>query len=73
MESMTDWAFSWPISTTDVLLVFRSAGWFDRWFCAIARRTLVVVHDISQVVSTGVMRLAHTHRVVCQIDIAVVA
>lgn len=37
------------------------------------RRTLVVVHHVPQVVSTGVMRLAHAHRVVRQIDITVVA
>lgn len=34
---------------------------------------LVVVHHVSQVVSTGVMRLAYAHRVVCQVDITVVA
>lgn len=37
------------------------------------RRTLVVVHHVPQVVSAGVMRLAHAHRVVRQIDITVVA
>lgn len=34
---------------------------------------LVVVHHVPQVVSAGVMRLAHAHRVVRQIDITVVA
>ena len=34
---------------------------------------LVVVDDIAQVVATRVMRLAHAHRVVGEVDIAVVA
>jgi hypothetical protein len=34
---------------------------------------LVVVYHVAQVVATGVMRLAHAHRVVGQVDIAVVA
>ena len=40
---------------------------------ASGRRTLVVVDDIAQVVATAVMRFAHTHRVVCEVDITVVA
>jgi hypothetical protein len=34
---------------------------------------LVVVDHVAQVVAAGVMRLAHAHRVVGQVDIAVVA
>lgn len=34
---------------------------------------LVVVDDIAQMVATGVVRLAHAHGVVGQVDIAVVA
>lgn len=34
---------------------------------------LVVVNDVAQVVATRVMRLAHTHGVVGEVDIAVVA
>lgn len=34
---------------------------------------LVVVDDIAQVVATRVMRLAHAHGVVGEVDIAVVA
>lgn len=37
------------------------------------RRTLVVVHNITEVVSPAIMRLAHAHRVVRKVDIAVVA
>lgn len=36
-------------------------------------RTLVIVDYISQMVSTAVMSLAHTHRIVREVDIAVVA
>jgi hypothetical protein len=39
----------------------------------VQRRTLVVVNDVSQVVTTAVMRFAHAHRVVCEVDIAVIA
>lgn len=35
--------------------------------------TLVVVYDIAQVVATAVVCFAHTHRVVGEVDIAVVA
>lgn len=38
-----------------------------------SRRTLVVVNYISQVISSSIMRFAHTHRVVSKIDIAVIA
>lgn len=34
---------------------------------------LVVVNDVTDVVATGVVGLAHAHRVVCQVDIAIVA
>ena len=34
---------------------------------------LVVVDDVAQVVAAGVVRLAHAHRVVREVDIAVVA
>lgn len=52
-----------------VSLTVASRNWVARegW------RTLVVVYDISQVVPAAVMRLAHAHRVVRQVDVAVVA
>lgn len=34
---------------------------------------LVVVDDVADVVATGVVGFAHAHRVVCQVDIAIVA
>lgn len=37
------------------------------------RRTLVVFQNVSEVVTSGVVRLAHAHRVVREVDIAVVA
>jgi hypothetical protein len=36
------------------------------------RRTLVVVYDVSKVVSSAVVCLAHAHRVVREVDIAVI-
>lgn len=36
-------------------------------------RTLVVVYNIAQVVATAVVCFAHAHRVVGEVDIAVVA
>jgi hypothetical protein len=38
-----------------------------------ARRTLIVVYDIAQVMPSAVMRPAHAHGVVRQVDVAVVA
>lgn len=37
------------------------------------KRTLVVVDDVAEMVATAVVRLAHAHRVVRQVDVAVVA
>ena len=36
-------------------------------------RTLVVLDDVAQVVAAAVVGLAHAHRVVGEVDIAVVA
>lgn len=40
---------------------------------SVISHTLVIVDDVSQVVATAVVGLAHTHRVVSEIDIAVIA
>lgn len=37
------------------------------------RHTLIVFHHVAEVVAAGVMRLAHAHRVVREVHIAVVA
>ena len=37
------------------------------------RLTLVVVYDVAEMVATAVVGLAHAHRVVREVDIAVVA
>ena len=37
------------------------------------RRTLVIIQHISLVVSAAVMGLAHAHRVMREVDIAVIA
>lgn len=68
MESMTDWAFSCPISGVALAgLSFEVVlGWMGR-------RTLVVFQNVSEMVTSGVMRLAHAHRVVREVYIAVVA
>jgi hypothetical protein len=34
---------------------------------------LIIVDDVTQVIATAVMRLAHTHRVMCQVHIAIIA
>lgn len=39
----------------------------------LGNRTLVVIYDIAQVVSPVIMGLSHAHRVVREVDIAVVA
>lgn len=67
MESMTDCAFSWPISAAALALYTVYAVTGRR------RRTLVVVDDVAQVVAAAVVRLADAHGVVRQVDIAVVA
>ena len=65
MESMTDCAFSCPISAKaqhqPALESFEEPG-----------LTLVVVHHVPQVVSSAVVRLADTHRVVREVDIAII-
>lgn len=43
------------------------------WYATEGIRTLVVCLHVSQVVSASIMRLAHAHRVVGEVDIAVVA
>lgn len=37
------------------------------------RHTLIVVDNVPKMVTAAIMSLAHTHRVVCQVHIAVVA
>lgn len=65
MESMTDWAFSWPISAT-------ASARARSELCKVARLTLVIVDHVPQVVSSGVVCLAHAHRVVREVNIAVI-
>lgn len=69
MESMTDCAFSWPISGDRWLAcgawTFARGSW--------ASLTLVVVDYIAQMVAAGVVCLPHAHGVVRQVDVAVVA
>lgn len=36
-------------------------------------RTLVVIHNISQMIPSAVMRFANAHRVVREVDIAIIA
>lgn len=45
--------------------------WIGVWFRP--RRTLIIFHYVAEVVAAGVMRLAHAHRVVREVHIAVVA
>ena len=45
----------------------------DDALCFFMADLLVVVDDVAQVVAAGVVRLAHAHRVVREVDIAVVA
>ena len=76
MESMTDWAFSWPISAVAAMSAQVQAAGRTR-ACPQYRRkgqlTLVVVDDVADVVSAAVVSLAHAHRVVRKVHIAVVA
>ena len=37
------------------------------------KRTLVVVHDIAEMVSAAIVSFTHAHRVVGEVDIAVIA
>jgi hypothetical protein len=38
-----------------------------------AQLTLVVIYNVPQMISSVIMRLAHAHRVVREVDIAVIA
>lgn len=69
MESMTDCAFSWPISG---ILLARSTECGGRG-CNVGRRTLIVLYNVTQMVPTAVVSFADAHGVVCEVDIAVVA
>ena len=64
MESMTDCAFSWPISMGAINKAFAIEG---------SRHTLVVIDNIAQVVFAVVVCLADTHRIVGEIYIAIIA
>ena len=64
MESMTLWAFSWPISGRGLVLRVEMG--------LRGRGTLVVVDYVAEVIATAVMGFAHTHGVVREVDIAVV-
>lgn len=48
------------------------ATWWEGVSGAQGGRTLVVVDNVSQMVSTAVVRLPHTHGVVREVDIAIV-
>lgn len=83
MESMTDCAFSCPISIERCRLLLvakrkRKSGdkrpkrEFERGGGR-EKLTLVVVYHVAQVVSAAVVSLAHGHGVVREVDIAVVA
>jgi hypothetical protein len=46
---------------------------WERFERVLGERTLVVVNHVTEVVAAAVVRLAHAHRVVREVDIAVVA
>lgn len=65
MESITDCAFSWPISRT-----------YKQAFRNIKKsreRTLVVFYDIAQMIASTIMSFSHADRVVSEIDVTVIA
>lgn len=62
MESMTDWAFSWPISVYRMGVVSEFGDELEDW--GGGKYTLVVVNDVAQVVLAAVMRFADAHGVV---------
>lgn len=70
MESITDWAFSWPISGVGgdglVNKMHSDHGWQR------LEHTLIVIDNIAQMVTSTVMSFAHTHRVMSEVDIAVI-
>lgn len=51
----------------------RRGDGIDNGLCLLVTDLLVVVDNIADVVATCVVSLAHAHRVVCQVDIAIVA
>lgn len=87
MESMTDWAFSWPISKTkknfrkwignifwNTCIEWAMSGRFGLEEKRTGQgRTLIVIQHISLVVATAVVSFAHTHRVMGEVDIAIIA
>lgn len=71
MESITDWAFSWPIS--GILLARSGERDGGRQGERKDGHTLVVLDDVTQMVSTAVVSFADAHGVVREVHIAVVA
>ena len=65
MESMTLCAFSCPISVAVSLAYLKSLMG--------QHLTLIIVDDVAKVIPATVVRLAHAHRVMCEVHIAVVA
>jgi hypothetical protein len=64
MESITDCAFSCPISASMLeRKSMRESG----------AQTLVIVDDVSEMIAATIMGLSNAHRVVREVDIAVVA
>lgn len=76
MESMTDCAFSWPISVGMISVSLR--GDIPQSICSFnvicgwGTLTLVIIHHIPQMISAAVVRLPDAHRIVRKIYIAVV-
>jgi hypothetical protein len=65
MESITLWAFSCPISVLFISFVDERYGE--------VQLTLVVVDNVSQVISSRIVGLADGHGIVCEIYITVIA
>lgn len=70
MESMILCAFSCPISTLCISpLVHRGI----RSIYYGAMPTLIVLDDVSQMITTAIVSFSYAHRIMCKVDIAVVA
>lgn len=78
IESITDCAFSWPISAGQVRqgpiqhFVMSVESSLDAHHAEHVKLTLVIVDHIPQMIPAAVVRFPHAHRVMCKVHIAVV-
>lgn len=71
IESITDCAFSWPISAHATSV--SDSSFYQFFLQGRGGPTLIVINHVTDVISSRIVCFAHAHGVVREVDIAVVA